>query len=315
MIKLKSVCLFSIAFATPLWLVAADNASWMEQRKAAINRPRTVMYYNGGEEPLFWPKGTPFSVDAFLAQRIAPLKDSPVDTILYAPVSAFGFSTAKIPSADLITHQPEGSKWLANVENVMPAFVQAGTDPLKEVVAWCKANDKEVFAALCPNDTHHGTEYDFAKPPPPYTWDNYLFPPFKVKNPVTLMGADGKSKGKIGHGENPPSGVWSAVDYGQESVRQKFFENARDLCAGYEIDGLCIDFMREMQLFKSVAEGGKASGSERKLITEMMRRIRAAADLGFAKAQWFPAETGTDDPRSSRPTKATRTRHSYTALG
>jgi hypothetical protein len=277
MIELKPVCLFSV-LALALGSTAADKATWLEQRKAAANRARAVMYYNGGEEPLFWPKGAPFSVDAFLAQRISPLKDSKVDTVLYAPVPAFGFSTAKLPSADLITHQPEGSKWLANMENTLPAFIQAGTDPFKEVVAWCRANGKEVFAVLCPNDTHHGTEYDFAKPPPPYTWDNYLFPPFKIKNPELLVGGAGKTKTKITHGENPPHGIWSSVDYTHAAVRQKCFENARDLCAGYDIDGLCIDFMREPQLFKSVAWGDKASGPERKLITDLLRRIRTAAD-------------------------------------
>jgi hypothetical protein len=269
---------FLFVLALSLSATAADNASLQEQRKAAANRPRTVIYYDGGEEPLFWPKGTPFSVETFLAQRISPLKDSKVDTILYAPVSAFGFMTAKIPSADLITHQPDGSKWLANIENVMPAFIQADTDPLKEVVAWSKANNKEVFAVLCPNNTNHGTEYDFAKPPPPYTWDNYLFPPFKVKNPELLLNSSGKSKSKVAHGENPPHGIWSGVDYSHDIVRQKFFENARDICAGYDIDGLCIDFMREMLLFKSVAWGEKASSAERKLITELLRQIRTTAD-------------------------------------
>ena len=275
MTKPITVCCFA-AVAFPMLLSAVDPAAWMAKRREAVNRPRTVMYYNGGEEPLFWPKGTPFSVDAFLAQRISPHKDSKVDTILYAPASAFGFLTARIPSADLITHQPEGSKWLAGVENVMPEFIKAGTDPLREVAAWCKANGKEMFAVLCPNNTHHGTEHDTAKPPPPYTWDSYLYPPFKTKNPEMLLG--GKSKSKTAHGESPPHAVWSGVDYSHDAVRQKFFENARDICAGYDIDGLCVDFMRDPQLFKSVAWGGKASGQERKLITDLLRRIRAAAE-------------------------------------
>jgi hypothetical protein len=53
---------------------------------------------------------------------------------------------------------------------------------------------------------------------------------------------------------------------------------SRDICANYEIDGLCLDFMREMQLFKSVANGEKATGPERKQITEMLQRIRKAAE-------------------------------------
>lgn len=259
--------------------VFGDTAKpWAEQRKEALNRKRAAIYYDGGEEPLFWNKGEPFSIDAFLGMRIAPLKDSKVDTVFYAPVSAFGFLTAKIPSAELILRQPEGSQWLANNVNVIKDFIDAGTDPLKVVVAWCKANDKEIFATLCVNSTRHGTEYDFASPPPPFTWDSYLFPPFKVQNAGVLLGeVGGKSKGKseISH---PPYATWSGVDYSHGVVREKFFQMSSELCAAYDIDGLCLDFMRDMQLFKSVAWGEKASGAERKELTEMVRRIRKAAD-------------------------------------
>lgn len=248
---------------------SADNVSWTERRKEAVNRPRTVIYYNGGEEPLFWPKGQPFSIQAFLEKRIAPLKESEVDTIFYAPVAAFAFLSAKIPSAELADRQPLGSKWLDNSTNVLQAFIAEGTDPLHVVTTWCRVNGKEVFATLCLNTTHHGTEYDFGKPPPPYTWDSYLFPPFKVHNRKLLLGEPTT---------RPPYATWSGVDYTHETVRQTFFENARDICTSYDIDGICLDFMREPQLFKSVAWGGKASGQERKLITELVRRIRAVAD-------------------------------------
>lgn len=62
MLNTATLCLLSVL---PLW-TAADNAPWAERRRAAVNRPRTVIYYNGGEEPLFWPKDQPFSVQAFL---------------------------------------------------------------------------------------------------------------------------------------------------------------------------------------------------------------------------------------------------------
>jgi hypothetical protein len=264
-LNVVTLCLLS---ALPL-RAAADHAPWAERRQAAVNRARTVIYYNGGEEPLFWPKEQPFSVQAFLDQRIAPLKESKVDTLFYAPVSGFAYLSAKIPSADLADRQPEGSKWLANTTNVLSAFLAADTDPLRVVATWCKVNGKELFATLCLNNTHHGTEYDLAKPPPPFNWDSYLFPPFKIQHPEVWLG-DAKRK--------PPYAVWSGVDYGEQAVREKLFENARDLCAGYEIDGLCLDFMREPQLFRSVAWGGKASGQERKLMTELVRRIRAAAE-------------------------------------
>ena len=251
---------------------------WAEQRKDALNRKRAAIYYDGGEEPLFWTKNEPFSIDKFLGMRIAPLKDSKVDTIFYAPLSAFGLLSIKIPSADLALHQPEGSKWMANNANVVKDFIDAGTDPLKEVVKWGKANNKEIFATLCVNPVFHGTEYDFASPPPPYNWDNYLFPPFKIQHTELLLsGPVGKTKSKGGF-NHPPYAVWSGMDYTHDSVREKFYQMSRDICSAYEIDGLCLDFMREMQLFKSVAWGEKASGAERKMITEMLRRIRKASD-------------------------------------
>lgn len=266
--RIRNVILLPMLSAMPLW-AAMNKASWIEQRKEAANRPRTVIYYNGGEEPLFWNKGQPFSEQAFLDLRLAPLKDSKVDTLFYAPVSGFAYLSAKIPSADLADRQPEGSKWLAKNTNVVSAFIAAGTDPLRVVSTWCRVNSKELFATLCLNNTHHGTEYDSAKPPPPFNWDSYLYPPFKIAHPGMLMG-DMKQR--------PPYCVWSGVDYGEQKVRDTFFENARDVCDAYEIDGLCLDFMREPQLFKSVAWGEKASGPQRKQITELVRRIRVAAD-------------------------------------
>jgi len=275
--KKPNLSILFCVYVLPLWS-APEKAAWMELRKEAVNRPRSVIYYDGGEEPLFWPKGQPFSVQAFLDQRIAPLKESKVGTIFYAPVSAFKFLSARIPSADLAVRQPEGSKWLANNTNVLHAFIAAGSDPLNVVVTWSKINGKEIFATLCLNNTHHGTEYDFAKPPPPYTWDSYLFPPFKIRHPEMLLGNLGKTKGRSVGGGNPPYAVWSGVDYTHAVIRDAFFENARDICEGYDIDGLCLDFMRDMQLFKSVAWGEKASGAERKLLSDLMRRIRGAAE-------------------------------------
>jgi hypothetical protein len=269
----------AVAFAAAASVTShANDASLDGKRKEAIERKRAVLYYDGGDEIFRWSKKTPFSIDAFLKWHIAPLKDSEVDTVVYCPVSAFAYGSANVPSMDLLLAQPDSSQWMDGNTNVLQHFIDAKTDPLKEVVKWCKANNKEVFAALSVNSTHHGSEYDFAKPPPPYSWYNYLVPPFKLKNTNFLLGApSGKSKGQPDL-TNPPFASRFGLDYGEAAVRDKYFEMARDLCANYDIDGLLIDFMRDPQLFRSTAWGDKASPNDRKAMTELIQRIRKSAE-------------------------------------
>jgi len=247
----------------------ATDAAWQQKRRLALDRPREVIYNNDGNEPVLWPTNQPFSIGAFLQMRTTPVADSQVDTVFYCPISSgFGFLTANIPAADLKLRPVGGVAHLAAYTNVLQAFIDRGTDPVREVGLWCKTNNVEFFVSLRVNDTHD-MRADQTRLGPPYDLSNWAFSPFKAQHPEMLMGS---------YTNRPPYCNWSAVDFTHEAVRERFFRICRDLCTHYDLDGLDLDFFRHMQLFRSVAWGGTASDAERALLTEVMRRIRAAAE-------------------------------------
>ncbi len=252
-----------------LWLAlvlvsgCASDKGWQRQRAEALNRPREVIYNNDGDEPLIWPKGQPFSLEAFYAMRTAAVADSQVDTAFYCPGTPFGLFKADIPSAELFLRNLSDK-----YTNVMPEFLKRGTDPVREIGRWCKAHNKEFFITVRVNDTHDGAA-DQSRLGPPYDASNVMFSAFKAAHPELLLGASSNRS---------PFCVWSAADFTQAEVRDRFYRICRELCMNYDLDGLDLDFFRHMQLFKSVAWGGTASEAERELMTELMRRVRAAAE-------------------------------------
>ena len=261
-----------IALAAFLGAVTAGRAAdeaWQQKRREALNRPREVIYNNDGNEPVLWPTNRPFSVGALLDMRTTPVAGSEVDTIFYCPISSgFGFLSARIPSADLKLRPVGGVAHLAAYTNVLQQILDMGTDPVRLVSEWCRTNRVEFFISLRVNDTHD-QRADQTRLGPPYDLSNWAFSPFKAQHPEMLLGSC-TSK--------PPYCVWSAVDFTHAAVRERFVAMCRDLCTHYDLDGLDLDFLRHMQLFKSVAWGGTASDGERTLLTDVMRQIRAAAE-------------------------------------
>ncbi len=259
---LVGICLAGCSASGP------DNA-WQQQRQAAKERQREVIYNNDGNEPVLWPTNQPYSVEYFLKMRTAAVADSQVDAIFYNPISSgFGFLTANIPSGDLKTRPVGGVAHLAAYTNRLSEFLAHGTDPVREIGKWCRTHDKEFFISLRVNDTHD-MQADQTRLGPPYDRSNWAFSPFKAQYPQMLMGS---------YTNKPPHTSWSAVDFTHQRVREKFFNICRELCENYDLDGFDLDFFRHPQLFRSVAWGATASDAEREMLTDVMRRLRAAAE-------------------------------------
>ena len=239
------------------------EADWQRLRAEALSRPREVIYNNDGDEPLIWPTNRAFSVEAFYEMRTAAVAGSQVDSVFYCPGTPFGLFKANVPSAELFLRNLN-PKYI----NTMPEFLARGTDPVREIGTWCKAHGKEFFVTVRVNDTHDGAA-DQSRLGPPYDASNVMFSAFKAAHPELLMGASTN---------RPPCCVWSAADFTHAAVRERFYRICRKLCAHYGLDGLDLDFFRHMQLFRSVAWGGTASDAERAMMTELLRRVRAAAE-------------------------------------
>ena len=53
-----------------------------------------------------------------------------------------------------------------------------------------------------------------------------------------------------------PFGRWSSVDYARPEIRDLAFRFIEEVCRGYDVDGVELDFFRHLCYFKSVANGG-----------------------------------------------------------
>ena len=259
---------------------------------ADVNRKRDVIFYHYDVVPVLWPKSIPYSPTAIIKgfdnpKRIMdglPQKamDAPVkpDTFVYVPMPNFANLSAMVPSNEPQLQQPSGSSWMQGVKNALPEIKKQGkaNDPVSAMSEWARKNKKEFFVGLCVNDTLFQSGYNPPKPPPPFLVDNYLFNTFKAKHLDWLMGSQKDTPPLKGLTANYPRYAnWCLMDFQQQEVRAKFVAIASEIIAGYDIDGLLIDFCRQPRLFRSVAWGGSASAAQCLLITEMLGQISAAA--------------------------------------
>ena len=259
---------------------------------ADVNRKRDVIFYHYDVVPVLWPKSLPYSPSAIIKgfsnpNRImdglpAKAMNAPVkpDTFVYVPMPNFANLSAVIPSNEPQLQQPSGSSWMSGTKNAMPEIKKQGkaNDPVSTMSAWARQNKKEFFVGLCVNDTLFQSGYNPLKPPPPFLVDNYLFNSFKAKHLDWLMGSQKDTPPLKGLTSNYPRyASWCLVDYEQPEVRAKFVAIAKEIIAGYDIDGVMLDFCRQPRLFRSVAWGGSASAAQCLLITEMLGQISAAA--------------------------------------
>jgi GH18 family chitinase len=121
---------------------------------------------------------------------------------------------------------------------------------------WCRENEIEFFWSMRMNDTHDA-------------WSGRDVSELKKRLRDCLLGSN-----KI----KPAHGHWTALDYGQEKVRDLVYRLVEEVCTNYEVDGLELDFWRYPVLFRTVAEGSRAGDAEREAFTDLMRQIRKTAD-------------------------------------
>jgi hypothetical protein len=80
--------------------------------------------------------------------------------------------------------------------------------------------------------------------------------------------------------QKPKFGAWSAVDFTREEIRDLAFRYVEEVCRNYDVDGVEIDFFRHPVFFKRAAQTGtECNDEERRLMTELMRRIRAMTEV------------------------------------
>ncbi len=238
----------------------SDDSDWEARRQEALQRERRVIYNTDGCDALYFPRDLEPTRENFLSRRLIHTRGSRIDSVFYCPQSSgFGHFTCRKAGEPLLNDVPINNK----VYNATRDFFRLGTDPLEMAIDFCHNEGLEIFASIRVNDTHDASG-TLEEPHP-------LFPRFKQQHPECLMGAPVT-------GQRPPFCNWSAVDFAQKPVREAMKRFVREFCFNYDIDGIEYDFMRHMQLFKSVAWGGNASPEELDLMTELMTDLRKISE-------------------------------------
>ncbi len=236
------------------------DAAWEAKRRAALERPRRVLWNDDGCDIYYWNKGVPVTVENARRRFNWGYSDdvaaSKADTLIFCPI-ACGFCNliTDTKCGDQLTAAPapDTGKYI----NALPALIEQGTDYLRLAEEFSRACGKEFFASMRMNDIHDAHWPDGKK--------HFLFPKFKEEHPEYLFGSF----------EKPSlNGVWSMVDYGEPEVRARMKGCLREFCENYDIDGLEYDFTRDPMVLKSVAQTGCASQAECDFFTGYMAELR-----------------------------------------
>jgi len=200
-------------------------------RREAANRPRRLIFNNDGNEPVYaLAEPTPLTAAALLECRTTALADTQVACISYCTWSS-GFG--------LFTHGTTVGQVFSTKEglfapNRAPELLAAGVDPLRVMVDFAHRHGREIFWSLRMNDTHDGSKTDYG---PIMLRANAL----KTAHPEWMIGsADDK----------PTYGAWTAVDYTRPEIRDLAFRYVEEVCLGYDVDGVELDFFRHPVFFR-----------------------------------------------------------------
>jgi hypothetical protein len=232
------------------------GAHWKNLRQQAVDRPRRVIFNNDGNEPVVFCKSV--DKDELLGLRTRDLAGTQVDSIFYCTWSS-GFS--------LFTHRTSAGQVFSAREgrftnNLAPAFLDQGVDPLQVMVEFGHQRGIEVFWSLRMNDTHDGSRTDYG---PVMFRANRL----KVQHPEYLIGSSAQP---------PRYGTWSAVDYGLPQIRDLAFAYCEEVCRNYDVDGIELDFFRHAFFFKCSADNRPCGPAELDAMTGLLRRIRTMTE-------------------------------------
>lgn len=181
-----------------------------------------------------------------------------MDTIVYCTSRPFGVFTHHTKVGDSLTMK---DVFLSKRNNIVGDFIAQGTDTLRIMVDCGHKHGKEVFWSMRMNDTHDAA---YAPDVPQVFWST-----FKEQHRDWLFGSREK---------HPAHGAWSGIDYAEPLVRDFLCRVFEEICRRYDVDGVELDFLRHPVFFKTVANGGNATAPEVKMMTDLVRRIRAITE-------------------------------------
>ncbi|MCX6994048.1 MAG: family 10 glycosylhydrolase [Kiritimatiellaeota bacterium] len=240
-----------------------------QQREKIKQQPRRIWFNHDGCDAWYFDtnslkgrvQATPKDL---LNVRTTQLADKQVDTLSYCTIcSGFGNFTHRTKIGHVLADPKRVvfDEPTANIRNITEDLIAQGTDPLQVMVDFCKAKNIEIFWSMRMNDTHdQGWTPEKGYP---------LFPKLKEQHPEWLLGS---------YSNQTAYGPWSGVNYARPEIRDYCYRFFEEVCQNYNVDGVEMDFLRHLQYFPSVSNGGQASDKDREMMTDLMRRIRTMTE-------------------------------------
>lgn len=182
-----------------------------------------------------------FTREEFLARRTA-FTPGMVDTIVYC-----------------IGHA--GFQQIIDLENGETSPYLKTVDVLRWIIDFAHEHKQDVFVSFRMNDVHDWR----------HTEERPLMSSWKRANRDVLFGKNIREKDTF-------YGFWTAMDHASPKVRDQHFAVINEVIEKYDIDGIDLDFSRYLPLFKGVSQGRPATREECEMMTDLIRRIRSAAD-------------------------------------
>ena len=235
-----------------------------EERRAARWRKRRLIYNNDGDDvrevqnhhdgdwQLLARSGGEL-IDDYLNARTTSLVGTNVDSIWYSTCTGGLWFTH---------HTKLGGYYGKGVSQEL--IDTYGRDDLQIQVDYAHDNGLEVFWSLRVNDTHDSY-------PEGYRTRYYGIAPFKLDHPEYLLGEQGDWEK---YPEGPRHSEWTSLDFSRPEVTEHIFSLVREVCEGYDVDGVELDFLRSPPFFAASLAGNPVEERHLEMMTDLVRRIK-----------------------------------------
>ena len=239
-----------------------SDVQWNKMKQDLLNKPRRVFLDNDGCDAINFPANKEVTLENFYDMMMSPMIGCQFDVLVYcAGGTGFAVTSKSKTNHRRVTSFHDGTENLKNI--TLELEQKFGKDPATLAMEFAHKNGFEFVMSMRANDTHD-------------SFYEHSTPEFKKKHPEFLVGA--KEPGK-----RPRFGNWSAYDYNHKEVRELFLTLVCEFFDNYDLDGFIIDFQRGDVYFKSVAQGGKPTQQELDTLTQLIRDIRAYAEVAARK--------------------------------
>ena len=220
------------------------TASLQAARKAAVERQRRVIFNNDGDDLLHVDGSA--TAEKFLSVRTDHAAGTMVDSVFY-------FS--RRPISPLYT----GAVKVDPLAGRLQELSRQGTDDLRLVIEASRKQGIEVFWSMRMNDIHDNAKHESE------------IAQWKKDHRHVLMG---RPEDKERFPPEDPRHIWTFVDYARPEVRDLMVATFKEVLAGYDVDGVDLDFLRHPAFFPETRLFQPVTRPHLEMMTELVGRIR-----------------------------------------